>query len=505
MSIVKSDFITYSAAAYPVLWINTCEYDRAIETYTNELVELKLNGYAYYDIYVWDLITGLQRYDYANRKYIDYANDDDANKEPLAPIKLMHTLCDLCDDNKYTSIMVFVKNYHIFLKSPDIFQSLLNSISKFNKNMATLVIVSPVVDIPIELKRYITIIDFNLPDKAILADALDLMIDNFKADADDKDEIITSGSGLTLLEFKNAICKSISSNNRKILANSIHEQKRQLIRQNNAMDIVKSDYGFERIIGLDNLKFFLSKMIGKPRSKSVLLVGVPGSGKSMIAKAAGKELGRLSISLDIGNLQGSLVGQTEQNTKDAFAIIDAMQPAILFLDEIDKSLAAVSNNAYSGDSGVGKRQGGYILQWLNDHTSDIYTIATCNNIDRLPPEYLRAGRWDAIFYIGLPTKEERTALLELYKNIYHISDDSVTCANIVGWTGAEIESLCKLAHNLEISLQEATEFVCPMIKVAENDISMMIKKLQGIAVPASKYLAKDTLNDIHDERKIVTL
>lgn len=494
-NIKRSDFITYAAAAYPILWVDTCEYDRAIIAYTQELYNLKMNGYAWYDIYSWDMVTGFQRYNYNMNDFRNYESDKDENKDPLAPITLINELCNQQDD-QYTSIVVFVKNYHIFLKAPEIYQSLLNSINKFNKNMVTLVIVSPVVDIPVELKRYITILDFSLPDKQILSETLSNMITSFQASADNEEDIIASGSGLTLLEFKNAICKSIVSNNRKILANSVHEQKRQLIRQNNAMDIVKSEYGFERIIGLDNLKFFTSKMVGKKNSKAVLLVGCPGTGKSAFAKALGKELGRLTISLDIGNLQGSLVGQTEQNTKDALAVIDAMQPAILFLDEIEKSLAAVSNSAYAGDSGVGKRQGGYILQWLNDHTSDIYTIATCNNIDTLPPEYLRAGRWDAIFYIGLPTEEERQGLLDLYKQIYEVDDDSIIASNLENWTGAEIESLCKLAHNLEISLKEARNFVCPMIQVSHNEIDAMIKKLEGIAVPASKYAVQKHMLDV---------
>lgn len=501
----QSEFIQHVAAAYPILWSDTCEYDRAINTYTQELIELKNKGMAYYNIFTWDLIEGIKQFDYSTQQFkLSTFMEDGSDKDVTAPISLIYQLCNNKQD-KYTSIIVFCKNYHIALKSPEVYQRLLNSIELFNKHMVTLMIISPVVDIPLELKRYITILDFQLPDKQVLLSTLNDMLESFQAEVDDKEEIITSASGLTLNEFKNVICKSIVSNKRKILAKSIHEQKRQLIRQNNAMDIVKSEYGFERIIGLDNLKYFVSNMVGKKDAKAVLLCGVPGSGKSLFAKALGKECKRVTISLDIGSLQGSLVGQTEQNTKEALNIIDALQPAILFIDEIDKSLAAVSNSSHIGDSGVGKRQGGQILQWLSDHTSDIYTIATCNNISHLPPEYLRAGRWDAIFFVGLPTIEERDALLDLYKTIYEIKEDESIISNDLNqWTGAEIELLCKIAHNLNISLKDATNYVCPMAKVAFNDINNMIERLKGIAIPASKYI-DNNLNETDISRKIISL
>ena len=509
MSLIDNEFIIYSVASYPLLWIDTCEYSRAIDTYINDLVQLRKQGKASYDIYKWNLVDGFFRYNYTKEIFTSYEPDNDENKDPLAPILLLESKCkelaNVKNNSEYTSVMVFVENYHLFIKNPDIYQKLLNSISILSNNMATMTIVSPIIDIPIELKRYISILDFNLPDKQTLTESLHKIVKTDKAiiDEKDKDDIISSGSGLTLLEFENALFKSFVSNKGKIIPNSIHEQKRQLIRQNGAMDIVKSEYGFERIIGLDNLKYFVPRMVGKRDSRGIMLIGVPGAGKSAFAKAVGKETGRMTISLDIGNLQGSLVGQTEQQTKEALQVIDALQPAILFLDELEKSLSATSNNTYSGDSGVGKRQGGQILRWLNDHKSDIYTIATCNNINNLPPEYLRAGRWDAIFFVGLPVKEEREELLKLYKEIYNIKDNSVNSEMLQGWTGAEIESLCKLAHNMEVSLLKASNYICPMIKVSENEINNMITRLQGIAVPASKYVEKENL--LNQNRKATIL
>ena len=479
----SKEFIAYVAASYPIIWIDTHEYHRCICEYSRAIFESKVT----HKCYSWDLISGLSGYntELTTPKYVA-VNSDDAADDPLTPINYLKKLCDynLKNKNNEKHAVMFAQDFHLYIKSPEIWRTLLNLYSEFSSNSMIFVIVSPVVEIPLEIKRYITVIDFNLPTKEDISKRLNTIIDDIGCTVDEEhiNEIISSGTGLTMNEFDNAVYLSLAKNKHKILPTSIHQQKRQLIRKNNALDVVKVNYGFERIVGLDNMKKFVPKMVGKPNSRGILIVGVPGSGKSAFSKALGKETGRLTIDLDIGNLQGGIVGETEQNTKDALNIIDAMEPAILFLDELEKSLAGVSG--YSGDSGTSKRQGGQILRWLNDHTSDVYVVATSNNIDELPPEYLRSGRWDAIFYTNVPNDIERQGLIQLYSNLYNI-DANQPIPNINGWTGAEIENLCKLAANLECSLVDAAMYVCPMIKVSKDKIETMVNKVKNIAVPAS--------------------
>ena len=487
MNVKHNEFILHVASSYPILWIDTCEYQRCINTYANDIIESPIK----HSIYAWDMVSGISEYRKGSFENLDPTREE--YKDPIAPIDFLKNICNDNEQRKQArkeikpSVM-FVQDYHLFLKSPEIWRSLLNLSPQFSSVAQVFVIVSPIVEIPQEIKRYVSVLDFQLPTKDVIRERLEYIANNMQCEIDekDKDEIISSGTGLTMNEFDNALYLSLVSNDKKVVPAQIHKQKRQLIRKNSAMDVVKSDYGFERIVGLDNMKDFVKKMVGKPDSKGTLIVGVPGGGKSAFAKALGKETGRLTIDLDIGNLQGGLVGETEQNTKDALQTIDAMEPAILFLDELEKSLSGVSG--YSGDSGTSKRQGGQILRWLNDHTSDVYVIATCNNIDELPPEYLRSGRWDVIFFVDLPTAEERDGLVKLYKNIYGLKDKKIP--DIEGWTGAEIENLCKLAKNLETSLEDAAKYICPMIKVSREKIDNMINKVNGIAVPASKYTSK---------------
>lgn len=222
---------------------------------------------------------------------------------------------------------------------------------------------------------------------------------------------------------------------------------------------------------------------GAKRGKGVLLLGVPGAGKSHFAKTLGKETGRVTINMDFGNLMGGIVGETEQKTRDALAVIDAMEPCILFIDEIEKGLAGTSG--HNGDSGTSKRQGGMFLKWLNDHDSDVYVVATSNSINDLPPEFLRAERWDAIFFVDLPHEEERVAILNIYRKFYSISDEDTQIPDIEGWTGAEIRSMCRLASSMEISLMEASQYICPIIKTMGEKIDALRNFATNRAIPAS--------------------
>ena len=468
MNASTKQFFHHVASSYPILWVDSDEYDRAITTLRESAKTIGHNCFK------WDIVTGVVKFEGNNERI-----EDGTNGDPLQAIQSL-----LNKANKGSSNIMFAQDFHLYIKSEEVWRTLLNNLNILRSTGNIFVIVSPVVDIPTEIKRYVTVLDFALPSKEELSEILDYACKSMGSEIPDevtKNEILNSGTGLAAHEFENAIYHSMTVNAKKIVAASVHEQKRQLIRKNSAMEVVKSDTGFEMLAGLENLKQFTPKMVGKKDAKGILVVGVPGAGKSAYAKALGKETGRMTISLDIGALQGGIVGDTERNTNEAFKIIDSMEPAILFIDEMEKFINIGGGS--TGDSGVSKRQGGAVLKWLNDHTSDVYTIATCNNIDSLPPEFLRAERWDAIFFVDLPNEVERKAIFDLYKNYYGI--ESNEDVDVTDWTGAEIKNLCKLAKNLEVSLQEASKYVCPISKTAANKIEALRAKLEGCTVPAS--------------------
>ena len=210
--------------------------------------------------------------------------------------------------------------------------------------------------------------------------------------------------------------------------------------------------------GLDALKAFCKDVMA-PRTdglmpKGVMLLGVPGTGKSAFAKALGKETSRPTLCLDLGSLMNKHVGETEANLRQALKVADAMAPCVLFIDEVEKGLAGTGSDS----SGVTTRMFGSLLTWLNDHKSDVFVVCTCNNIQGIPPEFSRSGRFDAVYFIDTPTADQREAIWEIYERIYGKRGDRPECE---GWTGAEIKACCYLAALRRRFLIQAATRGCP--------------------------------------------
>jgi SpoVK/Ycf46/Vps4 family AAA+-type ATPase len=217
------------------------------------------------------------------------------------------------------------------------------------------------------------------------------------------------------------------------------------------------------------------------QAKGVLLLGVPGSGKSAFAKALGRETGRPTLIADIGSLMGKYVGETEENTERFLQVIDAVAPCVLMFDEVEKVLAP-GEQAHE----VSSRMLGKFLTWLNDHVSDVFVICTCNDIHRIlkhHPEFGRAERFDAIFFVDLPTPKEKARIWEIYEELYQLeSQDRPKDEN---WTGAEIRACCRLASLLEVSLVESAENVVPVAVTAKERIGSLRDWAKGRCLSAT--------------------
>jgi SpoVK/Ycf46/Vps4 family AAA+-type ATPase len=220
------------------------------------------------------------------------------------------------------------------------------------------------------------------------------------------------------------------------------------------------------------------------RPRGVLLLSPPGCGKSQFAKALGNETGRPTVILDIGNLLGSLVGQSESNVRQALKLADAMAPCVLFCDEIEKGLAGASSSGQT-DSGVTARVFGSLLTWLNDHESDVFFVGTCNQIEKLPPEFSRAERFDGVFFVDLPGREQKDGIWGIYQQQYSLDprqprpDDSQ-------WTGAEIKSCCRLAALLDVPLVQSAQNVVPVAVTAGDKIEALRQWASGRCLSADR-------------------
>ena len=223
------------------------------------------------------------------------------------------------------------------------------------------------------------------------------------------------------------------------------------------------------------------------------MLSPPGCGKSQFCKALGKEVGRPVLILDVGSLMGSLVGQSEERTRKALQIVDAMSPCVLMIDEIEKAFAGVAGSGQS-DSGVSARMFGTFLSWLNDHDSDVFVVATSNDIGKLPPEFGRSERFDGIFFIDLPQREQTDAIWQRYLELFELDGDQRR-PDDSNWTGAEIRSCCRLAGLLDVPLTQASQNVVPVAVTAAESVDRLRTWASGRCLDADNtgiYQAKQS-------------
>lgn len=299
--------------------------------------------------------------------------------------------------------------------------------------------------------------------------------------------MLDAASGLTRHEAEAAFSLSLVRHGR-LVADAVWELKTQTLKKSGLLSLYRGEEDFSRLGGLSALKAFCKRALLQPgrgnplkRARGVLLLSPPGCGKSQFSKALGHEVGRPVLMLDVGSLMGSLVGQSEERTRQALRIIDAMAPCVVMLDEADKAFAGANG---SGDSGVSARMFGTFLSWLNDHTSDVFVVCTANDVSRLPPEFARSERFDGVFFLDLPGQDEKQAIWKLYLNLFEI-DPSQRLPDDTQWTGAEIRACCRLAALLDLPLTQAAQSIVPVAVTASEAVQRLRTWASGRCLSAS--------------------
>ncbi len=370
--------------------------------------------------------------------------------------------------------LLLLHNFHRFLNNPEVVQTAFAQLIAGKQQRTFIVVLSAVVQIPVELEKLFVVIEHSLPDREQLERIARELTSDHPEDlpqGDDLQRVLDAAAGLTRYEAEGAFALSVTRNN-TIRPDSIWELKAQTLKKNNLLALHRGHEAFDSLGGLTNLKDFCRRALqpGKPvKPRGVLLLGVSGSGKSAFCKALGNEMARPTLLLDVGSLMAGLVGQTESNLRQALRIADAMSPCILFCDELEKALSGVGSN---GDSGVSTRLFGTLLTWLSDRESDVFFVGTSNDISKLPPEFSRAERFDGVFFLDLPNVAERNAIWALYRTHFGIPqnqqrpDDS-------SWTGAEIKACCRLAALLDVPLTQAARNVVPVAVTAAESVERL--------------------------------
>jgi hypothetical protein len=393
--------------------------------------------------------------------------------------------------------ILIVNDLQHILKNAGVYRSLKMSFDRCKDNGSMIILVAPSWSLPPELAHDVPVLQFDLPSRKQLRIALERVIEGAQLPEVTDDILIESlldaAAGLSLQEAENAFALALVEK-KALDPATVEREKMRLVKSSGYLE-VSQPMPIDSLGGLDNLKGYFRREVVPSmhddvlRVKGILLVGVAGTGKSLGAKVAGSILGWPVLRMDVGSLKGSLVGQSESNMRAALKQVDAIAPAILWMDEIEKGVGGHASSA-SSDGGTTLGMIGQLLTWLQEHTSPVITIATCNDYAKLPTELTRAGRFDERFFVDLPCRSERVEIARVHLKRYAGQGNGLAekAADVSdAWTGAEIEQLVKSSARrtgraiTADSLTECARDIRPISRVKADEIK------------ALREWAKDTL------------
>ncbi|NEQ73853.1 MAG: AAA family ATPase [Okeania sp. SIO2C9] len=489
----KEEFELLLRSRYSIIYIQTREEER-IEIAITESAKKQGNR----AVYIWDFVEGYQ----------NNPNDTGWGKRnPLQGLELVEKLPE-------SAPAVFIlRDFQRFLEDISISRKLRNLAKKLKSQPKNIVILAPQISVPEDLTEVITIVEFPLPNSQEISQEVERLLVAMGQSLDKRllDEVVRAAQGLSIERIRRVLAKAIATHGELQLndVDLILEEKRQNIRQTQILDFYPARENISDIGGLDNLKDWLlrrggafserARQYGLPHPRGLLLVGIQGTGKSLTAKAIAHHWHLPLLRLDVGRLFGGLVGESESRTRQMISIAEALAPCVLWIDEIDKGFAGLKSQ---GDAGTTSRVFGTFITWLAEKTSPVFVVATANNIQSLPPEILRKGRFDEIFFVGLPNQEERRAIFEVHlsrlrpHNIKNY-DINRLAYETPDFSGAEIEqSLIEAMHigfsqNREFTTEDILESasqIIPLARTAEEQIKFLQDwAAAGRARLASRY------------------
>jgi len=440
---------TYLLAGFPLMYINSCEEQRVINEVQKAASEASNSASTnfQFSFLVWRCTTGFVR--------LSATGDDDSIGNTTALNTAIEHLMTIQQDQP---TIAMIMNPRKFMDNHVVTQAIKDAASHLRLVGSHLILVGPEVTIPPELEHDITFIDFPLPDKERLQGLLQEIVKyNLKKPVQAKliETAAEAALGMTEIEAENAAALSLTETGTLDIA-LLQSEKEQAIRKSEVLEFVHTDETIDDVGDFDLLRDWISrrrtafdakaKKYGLPVPKGILVAGIPGTGKSLLSKAAANFLGIPLIKFNVGSIFKKYVGDSEASVRSALALVETISPVVLWIDEMDKSFSGITGQ--SSDSGVTKRVFQTILTWMQETDCRAFRIATVNNMEHLPPELYRAGRFDALFASDLPEMDGRKEIYEIHirkrnrdPKKYNIT--KIAAASI-GFTGAEIEySVCE--------------------------------------------------------------
>ena len=448
----------------------------------------------------------------------------------------LNTFLKNFDDNEEKEYFIVLKDVHRKLGEPEICARLKSiaekTMYKEGVNVILFLVCSELV-LPPELEKMVTIFDIPFPDdnqiKAIISDYADNL--SIKITDDTLESLTESSKGLSDFEIRQILNLAYQKTGLidKDGAKLFLKEKEQIIKKSGILELVHDDSSFDTIGGLEGLKDYLLKKekifrdivdankYGIDLPKGILIVGYPGCGKTLSAKATARLFNTPLLRLDIGKIMGKYVGESENNLQRAIKTAEAVAPCVLWIDELEKAFAGI--NSVGGASDITTRLFGQFLTWLQEKKSAVYVVATSNSIKELPPEFLRRGRFDELFLVKLPNKTERIKIFEsqlgkrkrlsseidIYSLLEKSEDNGKTCKGTEGFSGADIESVVKEAIETAYFSDEklTTEILQECINNTISLSETMKDKMKELEETYKKHNFKDANKKPKGKKKTV--
>lgn len=432
------------ASCYTGIWVETFEPKEAAE----EIQKLcKKAGWVFAS---WDVDE-------------DFTGIDTKAPSPTKALKALQDVDHRGTGGSQTPLVVVLPNFHRFLTSAEVMQTMVNQLYRGRQERVFLVVLSPGTQIPIELEKMFTVVDHPLPDREQLKQIL-AGLNQTMPDEKELDRILDAAAGLTRQQAADAFALSWTLH-KKFTAEPVWKSKASMLRESTALQLFQGEV--PELGGLTEMTRFCSRILTnknvKTKPKGILALGVSGGGKSAFCKMLGHLVGRPTILFDIGALMGSMVGQTEAALRMALKQIDAMGDCVVMIDEVEKMISSGEH-----DGGVSSRILAKLLTWLNDREGSAFIVCTANDVSKMKKELFRAGRFDASFFVDLPTEEAKKQIWNIYVKKFELKDKKFPEA--IEWTGAEIFNCCRIADLEGISLEEASTRIVPIARTANEEL-----------------------------------
>ncbi len=465
------DFELLLRARYPILGIAALEEERLEESIAQVCQGLSRS------VFIWDFVEGYQG---------SPTNQGFAKRNPLQALEFV--------DKISQGAVFLLRDFDRFWEDVAVSRKLRNVARQLKESSQNLILLTTTRLVPEFLREVVTIVDFPLP----TTDRIREELTNFGVKEQDVlEELTRACQGLSLERIRRVLSLAVADHGALVMGDVslILAEKQQSIRQTEILDFFPDTKGIEEIGGLDNLKEWLmrrgnaftdrARQYGIPYPRGLLLVGIQGTGKSLTAKAIAHHWSLPLLRLDVGRLFAGLVGESESRTRQMTQLAEALAPCVLWVDEIDKAFSGDSR----GDGGTTNRVFGTFLTWMAEKTAPVFVVATANNIRALPPELLRKGRFDEVFFVGLPNQEERAQIFAVHLdrvrgyNLRNYDLDRLAYET-PNFSGAEIEQIIIEAMHIGFSqnrdfttedILEAASQIVPLAQTASQEVEFLLE------------------------------